>query len=307
MPPAEGDIGWSQTGVAAGIGAAAAAAKALGLDRQRTTWALAIAAQEACGFRAAHGSMAATLIFGHAAQSGLRAALLARQGLSAPQAALEGKFGFMSLFASRPHLPYLTEGLGTRFEVEALAYKPYPCGVVIHPALDAALAWRKQHSDPSLVERVRLRVHPSAQELGFRRHPANVLEAKVSLFHWVAAALATGRAGLAEGQRACMDDAAVVRLRELIELQADAAMRADAAELAVALRDGREQDIAICPSKGSVANPMTDEDLSTKFRGQAAMTLAAAPAGQVLEACWNIDRLQDVAQVARMARALPPV
>jgi len=303
LAPAVGDIGWSQSGIAAGIGAAAAAAKALGLDAQGIGDAIGIAALQASGFRVALGTMSATLIFGHAAQGGLRSAILARQGLGAPAAPLEGRYGFARLFASQPHLPYLTESLGTRYEVESLAYKPYPCGAVIHPAVDAAIAWFRSHRrDGDPIAKVGLRLHRSALALGSRRHPANVLEAKVSLYHWTASALAHGRAGLAEGQQTTIDDASVVRLRTLIDVDSDAAMTSEAAVLTVVLHSGLQQTISVDHCKGSVANPMSDEDLSEKFLDQVPQPFTAERASRVLQACWQIDELADVAQVATLCR-----
>lgn len=303
VPPASGDLGWSQTGIAAGIGAAAAAAKALQLDAQGITWAIGIAALQASGFRAAHGTMSATLIFGHAAHGGLRSALLARHGLAAPDAPLEGKYGLASLYASHPHLPYLSESLGDRYEVEALAYKPYPCGIVLHPAVDAALQWhRQQGRRGGSIQRVLLRAHPSAMALGFRRHPAGVLEAKVSLYHWVAAALALGQASIAQGQQEAIDDPLVTRLRDAIEVESDAALASDAALLTVTLADGSQETIAIEHCTGSVANPMSNEDLSEKFRGQARLQLSASGVSELLEKCWQVDQLDDVAEIARLAR-----
>jgi 2-methylcitrate dehydratase PrpD len=304
VAPACGDIGWSQSGIAAGIGAAAAAAKVLGLDAQRITGAIGIAALQASGFRVAHGTMSATLIFGHAAQSGLRAALLAQQGLGAAASSLEGKYGYASLFASRPHLPYLVDDLGSRFEVESLAYKPYPCGVVMHPAVDAALMWHRAHGRAlESVQGVSLRAHPSALALGFRRHPANVLEAKVSAFHWIAAALARGRASIDEGQQAAIDDVAITRLRELVEVHSDATLTAESAVLTVRLADGLQQTFSVDHCKGSVANPMSDADLAEKFIGQAELNLSHAMALELLESCWQIDTLADTAQIVRLARA----
>jgi 2-methylcitrate dehydratase PrpD len=304
VTPASADMGWSQTGIAAGIGAAAAAAKALGLDPQRINWSIAIAVLQASGLRVAHGTMSATLIIGHAAQTGLRAALLAQQGLSAPLAPLEGKYGFASLYATQAHLPYLTESLGTRFEVEALGYKPYPCGVVIHPALDAALAWHATHGrNGASIERIHLRVHPSAQALGFRRHPTSALEAKVSLYHWIAAALSLGRAGIAEGQPAVIDEPIVVRLREIIEVESDSALTPEAAVLSLNLKSGEQQTISIDHCKGSVSNPMSDEDLCEKFRGQAHLQLQPAQASRLLENCWQIEQLPNAAEIARLAQA----
>jgi 2-methylcitrate dehydratase PrpD len=301
VPPARSEIGWSQTGIAAGIGAAAAAAKLLRLDAQRIGWAIGIAALQASGFRAAHGTMSGTLIFGHAAQSGLRAALLAQQGLGAPVAPLEGQYGFAALFASHPHLPYLTESLGRRFHVEALGYKPYPCGVVISPAVDAAMQWRRtEATDPEGIAQVTVRAHPSAMAFGFRRHPASVLEAKVSLFHWVAVALAHGRAGLAQGQQAAIDDALVVRLRDLIHVDSDPAITSEAASLTVVLRSGTRQTVELAHCKGSVANPMSDDDITDKFRGQAELRLPRDAASRALERCWHVDVLEDVSEISRL-------
>ncbi|UUZ77207.1 MmgE/PrpD family protein [Polaromonas sp. P1(28)-13] len=302
VAPAEGDIAWSQTGIAAGVGAAAAAARVLGLDAQRTGWAIGIAALQASGFREAHGTMSATLLFGNAAQSGLRAALLAREGLTAPAAPLEGKYGYAHLYSTRTHLPYLTEALGEAFEVEALAYKPYPCGVVIHPMVDAALAWHRARAPGAArIQKVMINAHPSALALGFRRHPAGVLEAKVSLYHWVAAALAHGRASLAEGRQAVIDEPEVVRLRDCIELLGDDTLETDATAMTVVLEGGAQQVFKVGHCKGSVANPMTDEDLSGKFLGQADTALPADAAHALLAACWKLHELRDAADVARLA------
>lgn len=303
VAPASGDIGWSQSGIAAGIGAAAAAAKALRLNREQTSWAIGIAALQASGFRAALGTMSATLIFGHAAHGGLRAAILAQHGMEAPAAALEGKYGHASLYAQQAHLPYLTDALGSRFEVEALAYKPYPCGVVIHPAVDAALAWHRAHGGAGApIEHVRLHAHPSALALSLRRHPAGALEAKVSAFHWVAVALAEGRAGLAQGQAAAIDDARVVGLRERIEIVGDASLTPEAARLTVTLADGLQHAISIEHCRGSAAHPMTDEDLSEKFLGQAQLHLDRDRAERLLANCWGVDALAGLADVIRGAR-----
>jgi 2-methylcitrate dehydratase PrpD len=302
-PPARGDVGWSQTGIAAGIGAAAAAARILGLGEAESTAALSIAALQGSGFRVAHGTMAGSLIMGQAGQTGLRATLLARHGMDAPRAVLEGRYGFTSLFAVEPHMPYLTEDLGIRFEVERLGFKPYPCGVVIHAALDAALAWRaSSDAPPASIRRVQLRVHPSGVELGFRRHPANPLEAKVSLCHWVAGALVRGCATLAEGTRAAIDDPQIARLRELIELEGDPQLAGDAASMTI-VAGGEQRRIDIAHCKGSMAQPMSDDDLSAKFMGQAQTQLPPAQAAELLGKCWAVERQPSVAELVRLARA----
>jgi 2-methylcitrate dehydratase PrpD len=301
VAPASAEIGWSQTGIAAGIGAAAAASKALGLDLRATLSAVSISSLQAAGNRAAHGTMSATLIFGHAAQCGLRSALLAREGLSAPLEPLTGKYGYASLFAKSAHLPYLTELLGQRYEIEALTYKPYPCGIVIHPAIDAALEWRRSREQNSeSIEAIRLHVHPDALALGYRRHPTNPLEAKVSLCHWTGAALAFGRATLTEVQTAAIEDPEVTRLRGIIELTSNDELTSEASVLNVAGKNGNQETITIDRCKGSILNPMSDDDLVDKFLGQAHLTLSPIKASRVMSACWDIDKLPDVSQICRL-------
>jgi 2-methylcitrate dehydratase PrpD len=304
VKPAAGNIGWSQSGIAAGIGAAAAAAKALRLEPRGIAEAIAIAASEASGLRVTHGTMAATMIFGNAAHSGLRSALLARQGLSAPTSALEGQHGFAMLFASHPHLPYLDHALGDRFEVELLGYKPYPCGVVAHPSVDAALEFhRTAKSEDGELIGARLQVHPSALALGDRRHPTNVLEAKVSLYHWAAVALERGQAGIREGQQDAIDAPAIRHLRDLIVAESDPSLAPEAAILTVRFAGGRQVQRSVNHCRGSLANPMSDADLAEKFLGQAGLHLAPAQAAEALAACWRIDALPNAAHVVGLCRA----
>jgi 2-methylcitrate dehydratase PrpD len=303
VTPASAEMGWSQTGIAAGIGAAAAASKAFNLDPNATLAAIGLASLQASGFRVSHGTMSATLIFGHAAQSALRSVLLAREGLSAPIEPISGKYGYASLFARPAHLPYLTDLLGRRYEIEALTFKPYPCGVVIHPSIDAALQWRRARDRGSeSIETVQLRVHPDALKLGYRRHPANALEAKVSLCHWTAAALALGRATLAEVETGAIEDAEITRLRGIIELQSDEALAQEACILNVTSKSGEQETITIERCKGSISNPMSDDDLIEKFLGQAHLTLSPMKASRVMRACWDIDKLADAGQIVQLAR-----
>ena len=74
------------------------------------------------------------------------------------------------------------------------------------------------------------------------------------------------------------------------------------AALSVTTEDGKQQTIVIAANKGSIANPMSDDDLSEKFKGQAALTISSEAATRLLEDCWNVDQLIDVAQIARKSR-----
>jgi 2-methylcitrate dehydratase PrpD len=187
VPPAKGAFAWSQTGITAGIGAAVAAGKLLDLDPIRMRHAIGIALSQAAGFRGMFGSMCSSFMTAHGAQTGLRAAILAEKGFTSSEAALEGPYGFLDVFAEQPDAQALVEGLGTRFEILRNTYKPYPCGVVIHPIIDACLELRRTHSmEPADIATVSVRVGPKALALTDRRHPKDRLDARVSLYHWVA-------------------------------------------------------------------------------------------------------------------------
>lgn len=300
--PAEGILAWSQTGIACGVAAALACGKLLGLAPRELAAATSVAATESAGTRAAHGSMAASLIFGRAAQSGVRAALLAERGFTGSPASIEHPHGYAAVFSLRPNLAALVEGLGDRYELSSNTYKPYPCGLVIHPALDGILQLRRQlgFSGPD-VTGIRLTVSPIAVSLAMRPDPKNEIEAKVSLQHWVAAAAASGKAGLAQGTAAFVNDPEVRRLRALIEVRAESSMRQHAAHVSVRLRDGAWQECAIEHCSGSLENPMSDEMLEAKFVDQAAVVIGHERASALVKACWNLASLEDAGELARRA------
>src|SRR5277367_2923721 len=112
VPPARGTVAWSQTGITAGVGAAVAAAKLLNLDATRLQYAIGIALSQAAGLRVMHATMVSSLMPAQGAQTGLRAAVLAERGFTASPAALEGRYGFLDVFADTPHVPALVDGLG---------------------------------------------------------------------------------------------------------------------------------------------------------------------------------------------------
>jgi 2-methylcitrate dehydratase PrpD len=133
LPPAEADIGWSIGGIVCGLSSALAAGRLLRLNKNELTWALGIAASGAAGTRAEHGTMTGALIFGQAAQMGVRAAVLASRGFTSSTTSLEGKHGFARLFSRKPNLEALVENLNETHEVWLTTYKPFPTDIAIHP------------------------------------------------------------------------------------------------------------------------------------------------------------------------------
>ena len=302
LPPAEGNMSWSQSGVAGGVGAALAAGRLLDLPAPQLRWAIGIAASEASGTRVEHGTMAASLIFGRAAQSGLRAALLAKHGFTSSARPIEGPHGFASVFSARPNFTALVNGLGSEFELLGNTYKPFPTGVVVHPAIDAMLQLKRRHSfEAKDISRIGLNVTPSAVTFGSRAQPADDLEAKFSIQHWVAAAALRGKAGIQEGTLANVKDPEIIRLRSITVVDADPLLPPYGARLALELSGGRRLESSVEHCVGSPQAPMSDEALEAKFLDQCEPLIGGLRAKSLAAMCWRILDLEDATELARSA------
>ena len=302
VPPAKGPVAWSQTGITAGIGAAVAAAKLLKLDATRLQYAIGIALSQAAGFRVMHATMVSSLMPAQGAQTGLRAAVLAERGFTASLAALEGRYGFLEVFAESPNVAALADGLGERFEILRNTYKPYPCGIVIHPIIDACLQLRREHAiEPGSIDAVRIKASPGAMALCDRRNPQNELQAHVSLYHWTAATLIHGVARIQQLQDATVRDAAVVAFQDKVSVVGDAGMAADAAEVTITLKDGRSFACRIDHCIGSAGNPMSDAQLTRKFDELAEPVIGATRTKELIDRCWSVELMTDIGDLARAA------
>ena len=302
VPPARTKTGWIQTGVTAGLGAAVGVGKLLGLNAQRLSWAMGIAACQAGGMRALTKSMCFSYMAGQAAQAGLRAALMSEQDFTSGVDVLGAKYGFAELYADEANLAALTEGLGSRFEILDNTFKPYPCGVVIHPVIDACLELASQHAfDVRSIKHVSIKINPTAMSVADIRHPQDSFEGQMSLQHWAAAALVDKAAGTAQSRLDKLHQPSIVALRGKIELVKDAAVARDESEVAIGFESGKVLAHRVEHCRGGAARPMTDDELERKFRDQAREALPAASIDALLKACRTLSRQDDVGEIARAA------
>jgi 2-methylcitrate dehydratase PrpD len=303
VAPATCGVGLSMQGLVGGIGAAVAAGKLLGLDETALATAIGLAANQSGGLREAHASMGSPFTPAHAARCGLLAALLAQRGFTCPDTMLEGVKGFAVSFAQRPNLDAALAGLGETFEISALAYKPYPCGFVIHPIIDACLeAARREVLDPERIEVIELTVNPLAIELCNRPEPRNRTQAFVSFQHWAAAAFARRAAGMAEVAEDMVHDPTVTALRRKVTAAGDAGVGREAARVRVGLHGGRSVEAVVERCRGAEGRPLADEDLSEKTRGLLRTVFPAEAAESIVAQCWRIEDAPRVdALAARLA------
>src|SRR5437762_2244201 len=193
------DRGWHITGSTGMLGAAAACARLAGLDPHRTATALGIAASQPVGVREQFGTMTKALHPGAAARAGLTSALLAKHGYTASPRALEAPRGLMQTYSDKCDWREINDALGKRFEIAFNTYKPFACGVVIHPAIDGCVQLRNAHRLAAAdIDRIELRVHPLVLELCGKTAPRTGLEGKFSVYHACAAGIVFGQAGEAE-------------------------------------------------------------------------------------------------------------
>ena len=300
--PARGSMAWSQTGITGAIGAALVAGKLLGLDLRRMCSAIGIAASQAAGMRSLHGTMCTPLMPAHAAQAGLRAALLAARGFTGGTASLEKRNGYLDVFCEQAHLPALIGGLGREFEILRNTYKPYPCGIVIHPIVDACLQLRRDHAlESAQVERIDIKASPGAMALCNRPGPKDEFEAHVSLQHWCAAVLIRGATGVEVLGDAMVHDPAIMAFQDRIDVTEDPTCGADAAELTVRLHDGRTLVSRVDHCIGSAGNPMTDAQLEAKFTALGDPVVGAVRSRELIARCHRLDSLADAGAIARAA------
>ena len=303
MYPEHYDRGWHITGSTGTLGAAAACARLLGLDVERTQMALGIAASQPVGLREQFGSMTKPLHPGAAARAGLMSALMARHGYTASPRALEAPRGLMQVVSTKNDWREITDELGQRFEISFNTYKPFACGIVVHPGIDACAQLRARGVKPEDVERIELRVHSLVLELCGKKEPADGLQAKFSIYHGCAAGLMFGRAGEGEYADAVVTSPAMVDLRRKVVATVDDAIGEEQVDVTAVLRDGRREHVFIEHAIGSLQRPMTDADLESKFHGQADEVLGEQRVQALIEACWGVGVAPDLRTVVERGRA----
>ena len=259
--------GWHITATCGIFGAAAGCARLLGLDAQRTAWALGHAATQSASLVESIGSMAKSLGVGNAAKNGLAAALFAEGGFSGPESPIEGRYGFAAVTSDSADLARIADGIGQRWELLNNAYKPYPCGVVLFPVIDACLELRARLApETEAIDRVVVRGHPLMRERTDRPNVETGRDARVSLQHTVAAVFLFGAAGLAQYEDDCVADPAVRALRAKVVFEEDPEVPVESATVTLHLADGTEQSEHIRHGRGTPGRPMSDAELDTKVQ-----------------------------------------
>ena len=302
MYPEHYDRGWHITGSTGMLGAAAACARLLHLDEHQTQMALGIAASQPVGLREQFGTMTKPFHPGAAARAGLLSALLAEHGYTASPRALEAPRGFAQVVSTKCAWNEATDELGERFEISFNTYKPFACGIVIHPSIDACVQLRELGVRPEDVERIELRVHSLVLELTGKKEPADGLQGKFSVYHGCAAGLIFGRAAESEYADEIVTRSDVVALRRKVVATVDDTIDEASADVTAVLRDGRRVHVFVEHAIGSLQRPMSDIALAAKFTAQSDAVMGAARTAELIAACHRLGSIGDMRELTTLAR-----
>ncbi len=298
--PEHYDIGWHITGTAGVFGAAAASGKLLGLSEQQMVWALGLAATQPVGLREMFGTMTKSFHPGRAAQNGLTAALLASRNFTSSDQGIEAKRGWANTLSTAHHYGQITDKLGETYEISLNTYKPFACGIVIHPAIDGCIQLRNKYNlTAAQIERIELKVHPLVLELTGKKTPQTGLEGKFSVFHAAAVAIVQGAAGEKQFSDRVVRDPVIMALRDRVVAIIDPAIHEEQVRVAITLKDGRRVEQYIEHAIGSLQRPMTDADLESKFADLADGVLPRSQARRLMDLCWAVEKLPAAAELAK--------
>lgn len=294
--------GWHLTGTLGSIAAGVAGGKLIGLDAQRLTYAMGIAATQAAGLQQNRGTMCKSFHAGKAASNGVLAALLAERGFDSTQEAIEGKKGFARIYSDVAEPDALTAGLGQNLSgqawlIESNGHKPYACGVVLHPLIDAMIALRRrQKIDWAAVSAIELRVNPLVLSITGVVEPSTGLQSKFSTVHSAAVALIDGAAGIAQYSDTRAADPAVAALRRKVKAIGDEGLRKDEAHAAIVV-SGQRHEVHVAHASGTADNPMSDAAIEAKFLANATPVIGDARANRAGEWVTRLEKQSDMREL----------
>ncbi len=301
---------WHTTGSIGTFGAAAAASAVLGLDGEKTAHAMANAGTLAAGLQQAFraDAMAKPLHPGHAAETGVKLALAAEQGVTGALDILEGERGYGAAMCKDPDWETAADDLGKSFTIIRNTFKNHAACGHTHAAIDGILALRAKHNlTPENVKRIHAASFQKALEICGNSDPQTIFEAKFSLPYVAAMALRTGRGVRMEAfSDALLADQELRHLIAKVEVSVDAELDAQfpkrrAANITIETTDGETFEHYAPTRKGDPDNPLTDDELAEKFLELTESVLGDDGAAELLDALWRLDETADLGAIAAVA------
>jgi 2-methylcitrate dehydratase PrpD len=306
------EAGFHPTGLVGAFAASLVAGRLMRLSPAQLAAAQGIAASFASGNLQfiEDGAWTKRIHPGWAAAAGITAASLAADDIPAPLEAYEGRFGLYRTHLQpgaleRCDFALATAGLGSAWELENVAVKPFPACHLVHACADAAIALHRAGVEPSRVRAVRARVPEGVvaavcEPVAAKRRPKSDYDAKFSIPYAVASGLARGRLGLAEFAAEALVEPRIERLMDRVEYAVDASFefpRYYGGEVAVTLDDGRVLTERVAVNRGNPERPLANGEIEAKFFENCALTMKEAAARRVRDAVFDLENMPNVVQL----------
>jgi 2-methylcitrate dehydratase PrpD len=251
--------GWDLNGVCGTLSAAITAALLLGSSPEVLASALSIAASSTLGQLSSIGTMLKFFVIGKASANGLASALLSARGFTASSHALDSPRGLGAALIRRPDaFDSVADKFGTEWLLEEVFIKRYPCAILLHPVVDAALQLRAITQGEAGTKDVSIRCHPLTAQLTSRPRPADGLDAKVSAQHCAATALREGNVGLAHFTDGYVSATAAAASRIRIEASDRLAPTEAEAEVCTDRPESSDLDVP-CAVRSVLSSPVARE------------------------------------------------
>jgi len=305
--------GFHPTGTCGAFGGAAVAARLLGLQGDDYTHALGIAGSQAAGSMEylAQGAWTKRLHPGWSAHSGIWAALLARAGYSGPTTILEGRDGFLNAYSGDPDPSLVLKDLGEEYQVTRTGVKPHACCRYNQGPIDCLLEIGKSNDFQAMdIEEVKIGVLSQgmrlvAEPVEAKRNPKSVVDMQFSMPFAAAVALSYGSASLNEYAIGIPDRPEVRHIMDRVQCVTDPKLDAQAPKLfpawaEVRTSNGRTMRSELTYPKGDPENPVTWDEMRTKFNLLSAPVISSQRQGKIISAIDSLEQMDDVRQLASL-------
>ena len=295
-------MGFHPTAILGTMGAAAAAARLLRLDIEQTRMALGLAASHAAGIGRNRGTMTKPYHAGNAARSGVISAMLAKEGFTSSPDLIEGQSGFGDVFGGGAGKDdgKLTANLGKPYAIVSpgVTVKKYPACNLTHRSIDAMLTLANEYKiNFGDVAEIECQTGSMAADVLVFNEPKNYLQGKFSMQFCLAVALSERKLGLSEVTDEKVNDPKIKRLMKLVRVSYADEPLPSAETVTVRLKDGKEYSQSVEKAKGTNELPLSDEEITAKYRDCAGTVLPADKVDQTLEIMLNLERLPKVSEL----------
>ncbi len=288
--------GYHTTPTTGVFGAAVAAGLLYRLSTEQMISALGLAGASASGLMEMYGpSMQKRFNPGPTARNGITAATMAKLGFTGTDTIFEGERGFLAAFTDANQPEEIIKGLNEHYQLD-IEFKPFSCARPIHNAIGCALEIRKNHNpELSKVRAIRMQRHPDWAHYHQSNAPRTYHEAQMSLPYSVAVALVDGQALFPQYNNARLKEPEIVRLTQMVQIEPDNSLpRGVSCKMTMTMEDGSTYTSQVDYPKGSIQNPMSDEELRAKFDLLTEPVLGKDRANQLADGLWQVQTCHDL-------------